>query len=142
MLATLPLADAATKMYLVSHACIARITRHPFSFCYEAMSFFGKNLEPKKIEIDPSTLTSESDQVRSRLDRIGANYEKLSEILGDLETRIEQDDRLRAINETIDEAALESADGPSKKKRKWRPRNSAKARSGSRRKSAGPNKPR
>ena len=145
MLATLPLTDSATKMYrclLASHACLARITRQPFSFCYEAMSFFGKNLEPKKIEIDPSTLTSESDQVRSRLDRIGANYEKLSEILGDLETRIEQDDRLRAINETIDEAALESTDGPSKKKRKWRPRTSKKARSGSRRKSAGPNKPR
>lgn len=111
------------------------------SDCNEAMSFFGKNLDPKKIEIDPSTLTSESDEVRSRLDRIGANYEKLSEILGDLETQIEQDERLRAINETIDEAALDSADGQAKKKRKWRPRKSTKARSG-RRKSAGPNKPR
>jgi hypothetical protein len=106
------------------------------------MSFFGKDLDPKKIEIDSSSLTSDSDEVRSRLDRIGANYEKLSEILGDLETRIEQDDRLRAINETIDEAALESVDGSIKKKKRWRPRKSTKARSGSRHKSAGPNKPR
>ena len=104
------------------------------------MSFFGKDIDPKKIEIDSSTLTSDSDEVRSRLDRIGANYQKLSEILGDLETRIEQDDRLREINETIDEASLEPIEGRPKKK--WRPRKTTKSRSGSRRKPAGPNKPR
>lgn len=107
------------------------------------MSFFGKDLIPRKIEIDSSTLTSESDEVRSRLDRIDANYQKLSEILGDLETRIDADEQLRAINETIDDAALESSENQSaKKKRKWRPSKSTKAGSRSRRKSAGPNKPR
>ncbi len=106
------------------------------------MSFFGKDIDPKKIEIDSSTLTSDSDEVRSRLERIGANYQKLSEILVDLETRIEKDDRLRAINETIDEASLEPAEGGLKRKKKWRPKNATKTRAGSRRKSAGPNKPR
>ena len=102
------------------------------------MSFFGKDLDPRKIEIDASTLTSDSDEIRSRLDRIGANYEKLSDILGNLEMRIKEDDQLRAINDSIDDAALESADGQATKKRKWRPSKSKKTR----RKSAGPNKPR
>ncbi len=106
------------------------------------MSFFGKDLIPRKIEIDSSTLTSESDEVRSRLGRIDANYQKLSEILGDLETRIDADEQLRAINESIDDAALESSEDATAKKprRKWRPSKSSKSRS--RRKSAGPNKPR
>ena len=106
------------------------------------MSFFGKELIPRKIEIDSSTLTSDSDEVRSRLDRIDANYQKLSDILGDLETQIEEDDQLRAINESIDDAGLDPAAGDLPKKRKWRPRKSTNGRSKSRRKSAGPNKPR
>ena len=138
MLATLPLADTATKIRKM------QIRIPPYSARNKAMSFSGKDIDPKKIEIDSSTLTSDSDEVRSRLDRIGANYQKLSEILVDLETRIEEDDRLRAINETIDEASLESLKGGPKRKKKWRPRKTktTKARSGSRRKSAGPNKPR
>lgn len=127
----------ATKMSCVvfNPVTITTLTR-------PVMSFFGKDLIPRKIEIDSSTLTSESDEVRSRLNRIDANYQKLSEILGDLETRIKEDDHLRAINESIDEKALEQGVDQPSKKRKWRPRKSAKGRSKTRRKSAGPNKPR
>lgn len=136
VLATLSFAEPVTKMWE------STIPVPPHSVRSKAMPFFGKDIDPKKIEIDASTLTSDSDQVRSRLDRIGANYQKLSEILRDLEMRIEQDDRLREINETIDESSLEPIEVGSKRKSKWRPRKPAKPRSGSRRKSPGPNKPR
>jgi predicted kinase len=104
------------------------------------MAFFGKDTTPRSIEIDPTTITSDSDAVRSRLDRIGANYERLAEILADLETRIETDERLRAINDSIDDATVESAAAEKASKRKWRARK--KTSKPTRKKNAGPNKPR
>ena len=99
------------------------------------MSFFGKDTTARRIEIDPTTLTCDSAEVRSRLDRIGVNYEKLSEILADLENRIETEDRLKTINETIDDAWLAETSNQKPKRRRRR-------RSATGPKSAGPNKPR
>lgn len=107
-----------------------------------SMTFFSADkLKPRRIEIDSSRIGSNSPEVRKRLDRIGENYEQLNLILAELESRFENDERLKAIdNANID---FEST-CRSRKKRKWRP---SKPRSGSKSKprmtaSVDPKKPR
>ena len=56
--------------------------------------FFNKKYKSRKIRIDVSAVDRDSPEVQRRLDRIERNYEKLDEILSDLESRIALDDRL------------------------------------------------
>ena len=86
------------------------------------------------IVIDSSTASCDSPEVKKRLERIHDNYRQLDEILAELESKIESDERLAAIDDA--EIDFESAYGI-KKKRKWRP---AKAQSKPR--SKRPKKPR
>ncbi len=95
-----------------------------------SMTFFSKKiLRPRKIEIDHSAVSSNSPEVVQRLDRIQQNYQELDRILDDLETKIKNDARLSAIDQTIQDLEI-----PQKRKR-WRPRKST-------RKSVNPKKPR
>ncbi len=48
----------------------------------------------RKITIDTSGPSASSSEVTQRLERIGRNYDKLEEILDELELRISMDDRL------------------------------------------------
>ena len=54
----------------------------------------GPRYKSGKITIDTSGPSAESSTAMQRLDRIGQNYEKLEEILDELELRIAMDDRL------------------------------------------------
>lgn len=58
------------------------------------MKFFGKSLKSKQIEIDTSSVNSDSPELLKRLERIEGNYAKLDDILANLEARFELDDRL------------------------------------------------
>ena len=80
------------------------------------------------IEIDHSSPSSDSPEIRKRLDRIEQNYLQLEEILSKLESKIASDERLVAMDN--DEIDFESEFGI-KRKRKWRP---AKSKSRSTRK--------
>jgi hypothetical protein len=83
------------------------------------MTFFSpEKLKRRQIEIDSSTASCDSPEVKKRLARIQDNYRQLNEILADLESKIESDERLKAIDDA--EIDFESAYGI-KKKRKWRP---------------------
>jgi hypothetical protein len=94
------------------------------------MTFFDeKKLQPRTIEVDPEGVSCESPEVRKRLDRITDNYQQLDLILADVESKIQDDERLRAIDQSLQDVEV------AKKKRKWRP-------SKAKRKSANPKKPR
>ena len=83
------------------------------------MAFFSpEKLKRKKIEVDNSTITSLSPEVKKRLDRIEGNYQQLDEILAELESKMASDDRLKAIDESSAED-FEATFGV-KRKRKWR----------------------
>ncbi len=56
--------------------------------------FMFKKYRSQSITIDTSGTSATSPDVEKRLQRIQQNYAKLDEILIDLETRIEMDDRL------------------------------------------------
>jgi hypothetical protein len=82
------------------------------------MTFFSADKpKPRRIEIDASRIGSNSPEVQKRLDRIRENYVQLDSILAELESKIESDERLKAIdNANVD---FEMTIGV-KKKRKWR----------------------
>ena len=85
------------------------------------MTFFNeKKLQPRRIEIDTTAISSGSPQVQQRLDRIHENYRQLDSILAEVEAKIRNDERLSAIDESIKEVEI------SRKKKKWRPRNASK----------------
>ena len=108
----------------------------PISIWRPLMTFFDENkLQPRKIEIDSNAISCDSPEVTKRLDRITDNYQQLDLILADVESKIQGDERLRAIDQSIKDVEAEEK----KKKRKWRP---SKASGKSRRKSANPKKPR
>jgi vacuolar-type H+-ATPase subunit I/STV1 len=104
------------------------------------MAFFSpEKLKQRRIEIDESSATSESAEVQKRLNRIEANYQQLDDILADLESKIDQDERLKAIDDA--NVDFEATYGI-KKKRKWKP---AKPKSKTKRRRAAsvdPKKPR
>ena len=104
------------------------------------MAFFSpEKLKQRRIEIDESSVSSDSPDVQKRLERIEENYQQLDDILADLESKIKQDERLKAIDDTS--VDFEATYGI-KKKRKWRP---AKPKSKSKRRrtaSVDPKKPR
>lgn len=102
------------------------------------MAFFSPDkLKQTKIEIDSSQVSADSEIVQQRLERIQENYRQLDEVLAELESKIELDDRLSALDDT--EVDFEATFGI-KKKRKWKsPTTKRKA---GRRVSANPKKPR
>lgn len=82
------------------------------------MTFFSaKKLKPRKIKVDADRINSKSPEVQQRLDRIQDNYQQLDSILAELEAKIQNDERLKAMDDAYVE--FESADG-GKRKRKWR----------------------
>lgn len=82
------------------------------------MAFFTPNkLRSRSIEIDDTQPQADSDQVRQRLARIEANYQQLESILAELESKMQSDDRLKAIDDA--NVDFEATFGI-KKKRKWR----------------------
>ena len=102
------------------------------------MAFFSpEKLQRRRIEIDQSTATSDSPEIKRRLNRIEQNYQQLDEVLVDIENKLAQDERLAALdNQDVD---FESEFGV-KPKRKWR---SAKKRNKRQKTSSGrPRKPR
>ncbi len=50
--------------------------------------FFGRPTSIGKLELDADAVSSDSDKIQSRLDRIANNYERLDEILTTLEAKI------------------------------------------------------
>jgi nitrate/nitrite-specific signal transduction histidine kinase len=102
------------------------------------MAFFSpEKLQRRRIEIDQSTATSDSPEIKRRLNRIEQNYQQLDEVLVDIENKLAQDERLAALdNQDVD---FESEFGV-KPKRKWR---SAEKRNKRQKTSSGrPRKPR
>ncbi|MFK7770318.1 MAG: hypothetical protein AB8B55_24115 [Mariniblastus sp.] len=102
------------------------------------MAFFSTDkLKRRKIVVDQSSTNSQSPDVQARLNRIEENYDALDSILAELESKIQADERLKAIDDA--NVDFEGTFGI-KKKRKWKtPKPKSKSR---KRKSAGPNKPR
>jgi hypothetical protein len=114
-------------------------TDKPSRYAIQMTFFTPDKLRRRKIEIDRSVIHSDSPEVQKRLDRIQENYQQLNAILIDLESKIQSDERLKAIDdENVD---FEQTFGV-KKKRKWRPANpKAKSKRRSAR-SSNPKKPR
>ncbi len=84
------------------------------------MTFFKeKKLRPRKIVLDENAISSGSPQVQQRLDRIHENYQQLDSILAEVEAKIQTDERLSAIDQSIRD--VETA----RKKKKWRNRKTA-----------------
>ena len=54
----------------------------------------GSRYYSGKIEIDTEGPSAKSSRVTQRLERIGRNYDKLEQILDELELKIAMDDRL------------------------------------------------
>lgn len=82
------------------------------------MAFFSpKKLERRMIEVDASTSTSESPEMQKRLARIEQNYDRLNDVLTDLESKISADERLQAMDDTNVDFEAEFGIKP---KRKWR----------------------
>lgn len=63
---------------------------------------FGKKYKPRSIKIESAPVDHDSPAVQQRLDRIARNYQKLDEVLCDLESRIELDDRLTSDKENFE----------------------------------------
>jgi uncharacterized protein Yka (UPF0111/DUF47 family) len=83
-------------------------------------------------EVDLNTMSSANSQLKRRMDRIADNYRQLDSMLHEIEAKIQSDERLKAIDETIQEVELQ-IDG---RKRRWRPRRTLS------KKSSAPRKPR
>ena len=82
------------------------------------MAFFPQQkLQPRRIEIDHSGVSSQSPEVQDRLQRIDDNYQAFDELFADVQATIESDERLREFN-----AHLKVADLQPKKKGRWRSR--------------------
>lgn len=108
------------------------------------MAFFSpEKLLRAPIKIADSQPQASRDEVRNRLARIEANYRELDSILAELESRMQNDERLRAI----DDASIDfEATFGVKKKRKWRSATAkpaaAKKTAGSQSAAVNPKKPR
>jgi hypothetical protein len=66
------------------------------------MAFFtADKLKRRTITVDPSTVSAQSPEVQNRLRRIDENYQAFDELFADIETTIENDDRLREFNANL-----------------------------------------
>lgn len=102
------------------------------------MAFFSsEKLKPRKIEVDQSHANCDSPEVQKRLERIEKNYQQLDDILAELESKMESDDRLRAIDEA--NADDFEAEFGIRRKRKWKSTGGRRAKT---KRSANPRKPR
>ena len=82
------------------------------------MTFFSADKpKPRRIAIDSSRIGSNRPEVQQRLDRIRDHYVQLESILAGLESKIESDERLKAIDDA--NVDFEMTFGV-RKKRKWR----------------------
>ncbi len=81
-----------------------------------------------KIESDPLAVSSSSASVQKRMDRIAENYQQLDLLLAEVEAKIQRDERLNAIDQSLGDVELAA----STRKKNWRPS----------KKSAAPKKPR
>ncbi len=123
--------QASGQNYILPHLSNSILSGYPMAF------FSADKLKRRKIEVEHSSATSKSPEVEQRLNRIQENYRQLDSILAELESKIQGDERLKAIDDA--NVDFEGTFGI-KKKRKWRtPKPKSKSR---RRKSEGPNKPR
>jgi len=96
------------------------------------MAFFtADKLKRRQITVDPSAVSAQSPEVQNRLQRIDDNYQAFDELFADIESRIEDDDRLREFN-----ANLRAADLQPKKKKRWRSRTGQNGAKGKRKTSA------
>ena len=77
------------------------------------MTFFGKSIKSRKIDINKESVSSDDPEMQKRLDRIESNFDRLDAILTDLETRFDLDERLVTQAEE---------DASSKRIRKKKPR--------------------
>lgn len=82
------------------------------------------------VELVPNAIASPNPQLQRRMDRIAEHYRQLDSILHEIEEKIQTDERLKAIDETIQEVELR-IDG---RKRRWRPRRAKSKTSGAPRK--------
>lgn len=108
------------------------------------MAFFRpERLRRKTIEVDESTPNCNSPEMQKRIDRIEQNYAELDIVLGQLESKLEADERLVAIDDRDFDFEAEFGIKP---KRKWRPakpkKKSKKRAVRSKAKSVDPKKPR
>ena len=55
------------------------------------MTFFGRQTSIGKFKIDTEGVSAESPEVQKRLNRIATNYEKLNEVLTELEFKMDRD---------------------------------------------------
>lgn len=78
------------------------------------MQFFGRPVSNGKIKIDTTNASSDSPEIKKRLDRISDNYQKLDVILSDLETRFETDERLKTTFEMNGELEGQDSVDPQK----------------------------
>ena len=82
------------------------------------MAFFtADKLKRRRIKIDPSAVSAQSPKVQDRLQRIDDNYQAFDELFADIQTTIENDERLREFNSN-----LRAVDLQPKKKKRWRSR--------------------
>jgi hypothetical protein len=108
--------------------------------------FSSEKLRPRQIEIDDSTANCDSPEMRKRLDRIARNYNQLDQVLVDLESKLDTDERLAALDDKAFDFESEFGVKPKRKWRKSKPRaktkkTSSQARAG-KSKSGNPKKPR
>ncbi|MEM7453959.1 MAG: hypothetical protein AAF456_06335 [Planctomycetota bacterium] len=101
----------------------------------KSKAFFGKKVPVGKIEVDRESTSAVSPEVMRRMERISDNYDKLNSVLAELESRIQKDPTLREYDRIAAEAAETGSEETGRRTKKKRS-------SRSRRRSAGPNKPR
>lgn len=90
-----------------------------------------ENQSAPRVPIEPNEISSEAPELQWRMTRIATHFQQLNELFNEVESMIQSDERLKAIDESIQEVEL-TIDG---RRRRWRPRRSNK-------KSAAPRKPR
>jgi uncharacterized protein Yka (UPF0111/DUF47 family) len=91
-----------------------------------------ENRTSPKVSIEPNSVSSEAPDLRRRMVRIATHFQQLDELLDEVENKIQSDERLKAIDDSIQEVEL-TIDG---RRRRWRPRKRCQ------KKSAPPRKPR
>ena len=89
------------------------------------MAFFPpEKLNPRKISIDSQQISATSPEIERRLARIAENYDRLNGVLAELESRMDSNQNLQALD---DEALDFEATSGFKQKRRRRPTDKPRA---------------
>ena len=89
------------------------------------MAFFPpEKLNPSKISIDSQQISAASPEIELRLARIAENYDRLNGVLAELESRMDSDQNLQALD---DEALDFEATFGFRRKRRRRPTDKSRA---------------